>query len=523
MFRKSLAAIGLVAAMASFSGGCAGPAPDSPVAAAPQAAQPTARLTYGVVAGAVVGPAAVYRGIPYAAPPMGPLRWKPPQAPARWTGIRQATARTPACPQPILPGGIPNGGGYTGPTSEDCLTINVTAPLVPAPVGARGAPVMVWIPGGGNTSGGAEVESYDARNFARDGVILVTFNYRLGPLGFMAHPALTAEAPAGQPLGNYGLMDQVAVLRWVKANIRAFGGDPGNVTLFGESAGGADTLALMTTPAARGLFHKAIVESGGGWWQADTLAQREADGAALAAKLGLPAGATPDQLRAIPVEALIANLGRGDVGPTVDGRMFSLSPTQAFAQGRAVDVPLIIGSNSNEASIAGNFAGPAGAAAAAAIPAEVRAAYPGLSDNELARQHFNDARFGGPARWIAARAAAGRPSWLYYFSYVPERQRGTRPGTNHASEIPFFFDSIGAIPGRMALAQASERNLTALAHACWVAFARTSVPACPNTPWPAYDPATDQLLHFDEVTVLETFFRKPQLDAVEKVETSIRP
>lgn len=520
MLRRTIAAFGVIAGLSALMGACAGPGADSPppASAAPALpnAQPTARLTYGAVAGSIAGPAAVYRGIPYAAPPVGPLRWKPPQAPAPWTGVRQATARTPACPQPILPGGIPNGGGYTGPTSEDCLTINVTAPL-----NARGAPVMVWIPGGGNTSGGAEVESYDARNFARDGVILVTFNFRLGPLGFMAHPALTAEAPAGQPLGNYGLMDQIAVLKWVKANIRAFGGDPGNVTLFGESAGGADTLALMTTPAARGLFHKAIVESGGGWWPADSLAQREADGVALAAKLGLPANATLEQLRALPVDGLIANMGRGDVGTTVDGRMFTLSPTQAFARGQALDVPLIIGSNSNEASIAGNFAGPAGAAAAANIPAEVRAAYPGLSDNELARQVFNDGRFGAPARWIAARAAPGKPSWLYYFSYVPERQRGSRPGTNHASEIPFFFDSIDAIPGRTALAQASERNLTALAHACWVAFARTSVPTCPNTPWPAYDPSTDQLLHFDQDTVLETGFRRAQMEAQERANAAL--
>jgi para-nitrobenzyl esterase len=208
-------------------------------------AQPApVKIDSGLVAGVAEGSAVVFRSIPYAAPPTGALRWKPPAAPAPWSGVRLADKAGPACSQPVTPG-RPNLGGYDGPTSEDCLTLNVTAP-----VGASKAPVMVWVYGGGNIAGSPDLASTDARNFARDGVVLVAMNYRLGPLGFFAHPALTAEASAHAPLANYGLMDQVSALRWVRRNIAAFGGDPDNVTLFGESAGGEDVLASMTIPRA---------------------------------------------------------------------------------------------------------------------------------------------------------------------------------------------------------------------------------------------------------------------------------
>lgn len=480
----------------------------APPTSAPASPAPRAHIETGVLVGVVQGPAVVFRGVPYAAAPVGSLRWRPPQPAPPWRGERPASARTPACLQPINPDGSPNLGGYVGPTSEDCLTLNVTAPAH-----ARRASVMVWIPGGGNTQGGVEVPSYDAMNFARDGVIVVTFNYRLGPLGFMAHPALTAEAAARQPLGNYGFLDQIAVLRWVRRNIAAFGGDPRNVTLFGESAGGGDTLALMTAAAARGLFHRAIVESGGGWAPPETLAERETEGVALATRLSLPVGATVDQLRAVPADQLIAQIGRGNAGPTVDGRLFTESPTQAFARGHAVDVPLIIGSNSNEASLIGPMTTQFGAAA----PTELRAAYAGVTpDAELGRQLFNDGGFGGPARWVARREAAGARVWLYYFSYVPERQRQTRPGTNHASEVPFVFDSLDAVPGRTPLILPSERAAAHLTHSCWVAFARTGVPTCEGQAWPAYDPSTDQLLEIGVQSGVRTHFRQTQLDAQER-------
>ena len=213
----------------------------------------------GVVAGVVEGPARIYRAIPYAAAPVGPLRWKPPAPAARRRGVLDASKDGPACPQTVYPGRY-NAGGYQGPTSEDCLTLDVFAPLQ-----GKHAPVLVWIFGGGDVAGADSIAPNDGRFFARDGVVVVAMNYRLGALGWFAHPALTREAGPRAPLANYGLMDQIAALKWVKRNIAAFGGDPGNVTISGESAGGDNVLTLMVTPAARGLFQKATVQSGGGW------------------------------------------------------------------------------------------------------------------------------------------------------------------------------------------------------------------------------------------------------------------
>ncbi|MEP6968113.1 MAG: carboxylesterase family protein, partial [Pseudomonadota bacterium] len=398
----------------------------------------------------------------------------------------------PACPQTVNAGGAPNLGGYAGPTSEDCLTLDVTAPR-----GAKGAPVMAWIFGGGNIAGATNLPSYDGAAFARDGVVLVAMNYRLGALGFFAHPALTREASGRQPLVSYGLMDQIAALKWVRRNIAAFGGDPAKVTVFGESAGGADVLDLLAIPSARGLFRAAIVQSGGGWSAPAALAEREAQGAALAGAVGLPgARATAAELRALPADALVAAQPAA-MGPAVDGRLMTETSTQAFARGHALAVPLIIGSNSNEASLMARLSG--------------------RPSSDLGRALFNDGAFGAPARWIAARASAGAPAYLYYFSYVPERQRGIRPGTNHASEIPFVFDSLDAIPGRTALIKPSERAEARLAHSCWVGFARTGRPICADgQAWPAYTPATDPLLEFGDPPGVRTHFRKSELDVQEK-------
>jgi para-nitrobenzyl esterase len=471
---------------------------------------PRAHVDGGEVAGIEIGPAAVFRAVPYAAAPIGPRRWKPPAPVVAWSGDRAATAPGPACPQKVSPA-APNLGGYMGPTSEDCLTLDVAAPK-----GVRRAPVMVWVYGGGNVAGATDLPSYDGAGFARDGVVLVAMNYRLGPLGFFAHPALTAEAPRRQPLVSYGLMDQIAALEWVKRNIAAFGGDPANVTLFGESAGGEDVLQLMVIPAARGLFNKAIVQSGGGWTPLPDLKAAEAAGAALAAKVGLPGpSATAEQLRAAPAESLVA--AATQAGPAIDGRLIRESATAAFARGDEASVPLIIGSNSNEASLMRVIGARATELAAKASPT-LRAAYgpEAASDDTFARTMFNDRVMGAPARWIAARASAKAPTWLYYFSYVPERQRGIRPGTNHASEIPFVFDSLDAVPGRSPLITPSERAEARLAHSCWVAFARKGRPACAfGQDWPGYTPAGDQLLEFGDPAGVRTHFRKAQLDAQE--------
>jgi para-nitrobenzyl esterase len=478
---------------------------------AARAAEVDVHIDSGLIAGQVDGAVETFKGVPFAAPPIGPLRWKPPQSPAPWTGARDASAYGPACPQVVDPGGRPNGGGYAGPISEDCLNLNVFAP-----VGARKAPVMVWIFGGGNTVGANSIAPNDGTAFARDGVILVSVNYRLGALGFFAHPALTKAAGPNEPLGSYGTMDQIAALKWVKRNIKAFGGDPDNVTIFGESAGGWDTLTLMTTPAARGLFAKATVQSGGGWSAPVDLAAAETEGVGVAKSLGLPEDATADQLRAAPVEALAAAHGR--FNPIVDGRLITENATQAFARGDQAPVPLIIGSNSWEASLLppGGYAG----YLAAASP-ETRAAYADLvgDDAKLAQAMFTDGAMGAPARWIAARASAKAPAWLYYFSYVRVVRRGKIPGANHTSENPYVFDSQMGIPNYANEIVDDDRALAKLMHSCWVAFAKTGAPTCSGAPdWPAYTPASDRLMEFGISTGVRENFRKSQLDAQQKAQ-----
>ena len=275
----------------------------------------TVKIDSGPVVGVSGDRANVFRNIPFAAPPVGALRWAPPQAVKPWTAPRPAADNGPSCPQPMNADGSPNGGGANGPTSEDCLQLNVFAPPH-----AKGAPVMVWIHGGGHVVGAGWI--YGGENFARDGVVVVSLNYRLGALGYFAHPAISAGAKPGEATGNFGLMDQIAALKWVQRNIAAFGGDPKNVTVFGESAGGMSTLAVLATPAAKGLYSKAIVESGAGWFVPKTLADREKEGAAALAKAGITA-ATLGDLRGVPAEKLA--LVPGDYQPFTDGKLTEIT------------------------------------------------------------------------------------------------------------------------------------------------------------------------------------------------------
>ncbi|MDR3509371.1 MAG: carboxylesterase family protein [Caulobacteraceae bacterium] len=469
-----------------------------------------ARIDTGVLVGRETDGLDSFKNVPFAAPPVGALRWAPPKPAAGWSGERDAGAFGAACPQEIRRDGRPNGGGYAGPTSEDCLNLNIYAPK-----GAKGAPVMVWIYGGANIYGANSLPSYDGTAFARDGIVLVEINYRLGPLGFFAHPALTKTAGAGEPLANYGLMDQIAGLAWVKRNIRAFGGDPDNVTVFGESAGGIDILALFASPKAKGLFNKAIVESGGGWFPADTLAKAEAKGVALAQQAGLPADATAAQLRGLPVETLVAT--RFNPGPMVDGQILPQQPEQAFAKGEVVKAPLVIGSNSFEASLMQGFGiDPKGFMSHVAPPVKVAYAKDAADDVTLAHDIFTDGFMGAPARWLAGHNAERAPTWLYYFSYVRVARRSQLPGANHASEIPYVFDSQATIPYYAAEVQDEDRALAKTMHACWVAFAKTGAPACPPAPaWPAYDASQDQLMEFGQSVGVRQHLRKPLLDAVQ--------
>ncbi|HEX3366839.1 carboxylesterase/lipase family protein [Phenylobacterium sp.] len=470
--------------------------------------RPVVMTASGPVKGVSEGGEVMFKGMPFAAPPVGPLRWKPPAPPAAWTSPRDASDFSGICVQPSRPDGV-LAAGAGRPQSEDCLYLNVFAPTA-----AKAAPVMVWIHGGAHRFGSGIGPVYDGAAFARDGVVLVTLNYRLGALGYFAHPGLTRAAKPGEPLANYGAMDQMAALAWVRKNIAAFGGDPKNVTVFGESAGGQSILALLATPAAKGLFDKAVVESGGGWNPAVSLAQEEARGVARmqrAANLGPEA--TADQLRAVPADKLLDSVGgAAGVGPVEDGRLMKETAAQAFADGHAIDVPLIIGSNSFEASLMRNFPVDVKVALGRMTPAQ-KAAYGDLgSDQNLAEALYTDTVMAGPARWIAGKASTGAPSFLYHFSYVAAAQRGKVPGASHGSEIVYVFETGGKVAARAITPQ--DQAVSSLMHSCWVGFAKTGKPACNSGPaWPAYDPASDHLMEFGVDSGVRTNFRKVQLDA----------
>jgi para-nitrobenzyl esterase len=457
---------------------------------------PVVTTKSGDVSGAIAEGVASWKGIPYATPPLGELRWKPPQKPNDWATVRPAIAVGPACPQPERGDGI--GAGAPATQSEDCLTLNVFAP-----VGAKNLPVMVWIHGGAFRVGYGGAPLYDGAELAKQGVVLVTMNYRLGLLGFFAHPALTAAATPAEALGNYGLMDQLLALQWVQDNIAAFGGDPRNVTAFGESAGGSSMLYLLANPRSKGLFSKAIVESGGGLQQPVGLKENEQRGVAFAARIGLDGGATPAALRArrdrdwVTAQGGLQGLG---FGPFMDGRFVTEAPWQAFKDHRAVDVPLLIGANSNESSVLTTLGVNAAALAGVTGPrmAELRKLYGDVtSDAEFSRQAMGDLAFVAPARWIAGMASSGAPSYLYYFSYVAAARRSVTPGANHGAEIPYVFKSWVNMPVLARVMTAQDKAMSNMLSACWVAFARTGRPACAGAPeWPAYMPDSDQQTEF---------------------------
>jgi len=483
--------LGAVAAL--VLGACAG-------AAAGSRDAPVVRVAGGEVRGEFAGGVNVFRNIPFAAPPVGELRWAAPQPVKSWSGVRDAVTVGTSCPQTMPADGSPNGGGAYGQTSEDCLQLNVTAPR-----DAAKAPVMVWLHGGSHRVGAGWL--YDGASFAKNGIVVVTVNYRLGALGYLSHPSLGAKS------GNYGLMDQVAALQWVKANIAQFGGDPANVTLAGESAGGLSTMAVLAVPSARGLYTQAIVQSGGGWYPVQTTAQKEEQGVKLLAQAGASAQATLAELRAIPVDKL-AGLS-SDYGPYPDGVLMPETPTQAITHGRFPDVPLMIGWNSGEDTLMGPS--PLPAATLAQIPPIARMVYPkeaAEGDEALARVIFTDSLFGASARWVAAQTAQGQPSFLYHFSYIPDALRGKRTRAGHATEIPYVWKTWGRPVGDII---APDAPLADLMHACWAGFIKTGAPACGSPPWPAYTASADQLMEFTTDSGVRTGFKKSAFTAQEVV------
>jgi len=474
------------------------------------AATTTVTIDTGKLRGEAQSEVVSFKGIPFAQPPVGDLRWKPPQPAAKWQGVRDAVGYGADCMQVPFPSDAAPLGMKP---AEDCLYLNIWRPAHPA---GKKLPVLVWIYGGGFVNGGSSPAVYDGSPFARDGVVFVSFNYRLGRFGFFAHPALSAEQPGG-PLANYAIMDQIAALEWVRRNIAAFGGDSGNVTICGESAGGMSVHILMTSAAAGGLFQKAIVQSGGG--RANLLRGRplaggadsaEAIGVVFAQQAGIEGAGSEalQKLRALPAEALLNGLNMASMGaaaatyvggPVLDGKIMAAQPARLYAEGKAAHVPLMVGANSLDA---GSMQGKTVDELLAQFGAnsdKARTVYGVKSDDEVRKVAFRmggDQMMGEPARYVARTLAAhGQRVYEYRFSYVAESLRQQWPGAMHATDIPFAFDTVAARYGKDLTAQDAAAAHTM--HAYWVAFAATGKPAVTGQPaWPEYDAKSDLIMDF---------------------------
>lgn len=442
---------------------------------------PIIRVDGGALRGVSADGVTSFKGVPFAQPPVGPMRWRPPAPAAAWSGVRDASHVGAICMQRYNKSD--NGVGPP-PASEDCLTLNVFAPPR-----ARRLPVMVWIHGGGLVNGSGTAALYDGSALARQGVVVVSINYRLGRFGFFAHPALTAE---GGLTANYGLMDQIAALQWVKRNIKAFGGDASNVTIFGESAGGVSVNRLMMAPQAKGLFAKAISQSGAGGERSQSLAQAEVAGAAFATTLGVTDRSAAG-LRALSADAIVAagdmNMIKGEA-PILDGVLLKEDALEAFRAGREARTPYLVGSNSLEIPKAFGNVFNAASQVGEGEAASLRAAYG--SQPVYEERLATDVVFGAPARALAkAHAATGAPTWLYRFSVLSAQAPKAFTGAIHASDRQYVFDTLGASPWPTdARDEAQAKTISAY----WVAFAKTGDPNGGGRPaWPRYD-ASDRLI-----------------------------
>jgi para-nitrobenzyl esterase len=421
----------------------------------------------GRVRGTIERDVASWKGIAFAAPPVGPLRWRAPQPPAPWRGVRDAVAYSHDCMQEPFPG---DAAPLGTPPAEDCLYANVWKPA-----GARGKlPVLVWIYGGGFVNGGASPPTYSGATLAKRGIMVVSFNYRVGRFGTFAHPQLTKRNPDKGMLGNYGYMDQLAALKWVKRNIAAFGGDPANVTIMGESAGGMSVLALVTSPQARGLFHRAVVMSGGDGGGMSgigggrgTLASAEAAGLAFAASRNIAANdpRALEKLRALSAEEVtgdlnLATMGRNaatNVSPFADG-VVAVNVSRAISSGRFAHVPVMIGATSNDLGGRTGF----------------------MVD--------------GARRLAGAIAGQGVPVYYYRFSYVAQSIGGAH-GADHASDIPYFLDTVSIKYGDRTTSR--DRAAGSIASTYLVNFVKSGNPNGQRLPvWRTYARASDAMIDF---------------------------
>lgn len=483
-----------------------------------QAQEPLVQTKYGTVRGVTEGDVSSFKAIPFAAPPVGEFRWRPPQPVKPWEGVKDATNYCADCPQRTWP-------GSTAVISEDCLYLNVWTPAI-ASKGSK-LPVMVWIHGGGFTGGSGSGPGSAGDAFANQGVILLTINYRLGRLGHFAHPALSEEY-LEEFKGSYAYMDQIAALKWIQENIAAFGGDPNNVTIFGFSAGGVSVHSLLSIPAAKGLFHKAISHSGGGRDGVLTGRPIEKDNAdplytISAETIGINFAkrhqisgtdqAALAKLRALPVEAIVDGGQEADSlgnrtysGPILDGKLVVETAETAYMAGRQALVPLMIGNCSAENS--GPFVNNSTTkeelfSLFGDLATEAKAAFDPDGTKEFAevRTKFNtDWVWGEPARMTAREfVKKSQPVYMFQFGYVPVANRERSPyGAGHGSDISFAFNTLNARRGASAEATSEEKELARIMNTYWVNFAKTGNPNGANLPtWPQYELQKKESLNVD--------------------------
>jgi para-nitrobenzyl esterase len=475
------------------------------------------RIENGLIEGLSDGAVTVYKSIPYAAPPVGELRWRAPRAAPAWNGVRTTDKFGPICMQT----GASVPGAVAEPVSEDCLTLSI---WTAASSRDHSLPVMVWIPGGGFTQESASMPLYWGDTLAKRGVVVVTINYRVGIFGFLAHPELTRES-AYQSSGNYGLLDQIAALSWIKRNIAAFGGDPSRVTIWGQSAGSMSVSMLMASPLARGLFQRAIGESGGffvppaatGSPETWFLPGAEQQGVKFAATAG---ASSLEALRKLGVEQVLKAGNEGTTHPIMDGYVLPQQPYDTFTAGHQNDVQLLLGSNSDEGKpmIAGKdvklatFGEDVGKDFGNKLQGDLAndylKIYTPATDAEArdTREKFErDLRFGWDVwKWARLQTATGHSQvFYYYFSHLPPYPQGSpfaEWGAGHWSELPYVFDHLGQIQWAWTDIDHALANTMAT---YWTNFARTGDPNGVGVPvWPNFTPATGRLMHFDNAAAV---------------------